>query len=156
MLGPVDVVSAIGNPVGRLSESHPDAEFEVDTPESATARADEMLQSAFYHLLHNAIVHNDQETPQISVSVETGGETVEIRIADNGPGIDPEEYELITGNEEITQLRHASGLGLWLVNWAVTRAGGSLSFEGNDPEGTVAVVTLQAATVEEEAVDRAD
>jgi PAS domain S-box-containing protein len=156
MLGPIEVVPAIENPVDRLSDSHPEATFAVDAPDSVTAQADEMLQSAFYHLLHNAVVHNDQETPEVDVSVTAGHETIEIRVADNGPGIDPEEYELITENQEITQLRHASGLGLWLVNWVVTRAGGSLSFEENDPQGTVAVVELQAATVEDAQTDLAE
>ena len=46
-----------------------------------------------------------------------------------------------------TALEHASGLGLWLVNWIVTRYGGSFQItpEGkNGTSGTTATVRLPA------------
>ena len=73
-------------------------------------------------------------------------------VADDGPGIPSSERALISEEQEITQLRHASGLGLWLVNWVVTQSGGWLSFEDNDPRGTVVTlhVPLALSTTESE------
>ncbi|WP_459987600.1 ATP-binding protein, partial [Natrinema sp. JCM 9743] len=71
-----------------------------------------------------------------------------LTVADDGPGIPPEERELLEGDREITQLRHASGLGLWLVNWVVTQAGGRLTFHDNEPRGTVVTLAIPRADAE--------
>lgn len=56
-------------------------------------------------------------------------------MADNGPGIPSQEREVpLEGDEE--PLKHGGGLGLWIVNWAVTRSDGSVEFDANDPRGS--------------------
>ena len=60
-------------------------------------------------------------------------------ITDDGPGIHPEEYEVITGKSEITQFNHASGLGLWLVYWIVQRSGGDIEFQSSESGSTVTI-----------------
>ena len=39
-------------------------------------------------------------------------------------------------------LRHGQGIGLWLVNWVVTEAGGRVSVEDREPTGTVVEAAL--------------
>jgi len=67
-----------------------------------------------------------------------------IAVADNGPGIPDHEYEVLTAGEE-TALEHGSGLGLWVIFWIVDKSGGELTFEDNDPRGSVVTMTLPAA-----------
>ncbi|PCR89989.1 PAS domain S-box protein [Natrinema ejinorense] len=140
--GPIDLVTAVERAVARL-ERTADIEITCSLPERAVARGDEYLEAAVFQILENAVEHNDRPQPSIDVTLCTRSTDglLSLSIADDGPGIPTEERDLLEGNQEITPLRHASGLGLWLVNWVVTQAGGHLSFTDNEPRGTV--VTLE-------------
>jgi len=146
-LEPTDAAAVIRHACDAIRTEYPEAALDLDVPERTLVTADDMLETALYHVLENACLHNDRD-PEIRVWVETEGDSVAVKVADNGPGIPDEERALVAEDREITQLNHASGLGLWLVNWVVTRAGGSLSFTENDPRGTV--VTLQLPTSTEQ------
>lgn len=67
-----------------------------------------------------------------------------LRVADDGPGLPTMERLTLEEGRE-TPLRHGQGLGLWLVNWVVTRAGGELSVGERDGGGTVVEVRLPLA-----------
>ncbi len=71
-------------------------------------------------------------------------EIVRIEIRDDGPGIPEAEIRPLSEGRE-TPLEHTSGLGLWLAHWIVEASEGSLSFEDNDPRGTVAAIELSRA-----------
>jgi sensor histidine kinase regulating citrate/malate metabolism len=66
---------------------------------------------------------------------------VEITVADDGPGIDPAEYDVLDRGTE-TPLRHGSGIGLWIVKWGVDHLGGRISFDERDPAGTLVTVAV--------------
>jgi len=152
--GPVNVREGVSTSIARLSEQYPAAEFTTDLPEPAQVRADDLLRTAIFHVIENAVEHNDTDEPEIHVSAsrsETDSDVLKVSVADNGPGIPEPERALLSEEQEITQLRHASGLGLWLVNWVVTQAGGWLSFEDNEPRGTV--VTLHVPLAMSSVVD---
>ena len=70
------------------------------------------------------------------------GDEVEIRVRDDGRGIEEMEAAVIADGTE-TPLEHGAGLGLWMVNWIVTRYGGSFQVATGD-DGTVATVRLPA------------
>lgn len=67
-------------------------------------------------------------------------------IVDNGPGLPDSEREVLEAGEE-TPLTHGSGIGLWLVYWTVTYAGGEVTIEDRSPRGTRVTVTLPCASV---------
>jgi len=148
----VDVVAETRDAVESVRERFPEADIAVEAPARAPARADEDVDIAIEHVVENAVEHNDREEPTVRVTVDPDPvpEAVSVRVADDGPGIPDAERELLVEGREITQLRHASGLGLWLVNWLVTQAGGDLDIEDNDPRGTVVTIRLP-----EEGVDPA-
>ncbi|MCU4925783.1 hypothetical protein OB905_07270 [Halobacteria archaeon AArc-dxtr1] len=50
---------------------------------------------------------------------------------------------MITGDDEITELRHGSGLGLWLVKWTVETFGGELSFVRSRAGGSRVQIRLR-------------
>jgi light-regulated signal transduction histidine kinase (bacteriophytochrome) len=80
------------------------------------------LEVALRHIIENAAEHNDADSPVVTVRLQVANEGghVEIVVADNGPGIPPQERDVLIEGEE-TPLRHGSGLGLWIVNWIVNR-----------------------------------
>jgi PAS domain S-box-containing protein len=103
------------------------------------------LEQALSELLDNAVKHNSKTAPKVEITVREAGEWIEIVVVDDGPGISEMERTTVnTGSE--TALEHGSGLGLWLINWIVTRYGGSfqLTTRDGDDTGTVGTIRLPA------------
>jgi len=65
------------------------------------------------------------------VSVLRVGCGATLRVEDNGPGIPSGTVEAIRRGYE-TSMRHADGLGLWLVRWVVDRSVADLAFESSE------------------------
>jgi PAS domain S-box-containing protein len=156
---PLDVVDIIERTMAALAREFPDAELTLSAPDSLTARTTEGLTFAVEELVRNSIVHNDSEPPTVEVTIgreENGNDDliddatpgmVAITVADDGPGIpETESVALTTGYE--TDLKHSTGLGLWLVNWVTTAAGGSLEYDTDDNLGGAAVTLRFPATGE--------
>jgi PAS domain S-box-containing protein len=117
----------------------------LDLPEGLFVTGGPPLSLAFGELVTNAIEHNDGD-PAVTVTVDedrTDGSYVVVAVQDNGPGIDEQEWRTVDEGEE-TVLRHASGIGLWLVTWIVEQYGGRLAFE-NTADGCTARVWLPRA-----------
>lgn len=141
----VDLGSVIEQVATIVREEYPDSDIALDLPSGAIAIGTPKLPRALEELLTNAIIHNDQETPEVSIDVELQAETVQIRIVDTGPGIPDEEVHVLTGEREVEPLFHGSGLGLWLVNWIIRRSDGQLIFEANEPRGSIVIIELTRA-----------
>jgi len=140
----VDVADVVEDIVEELRLEHPSADITAELPERAVARSHETLELALNELLENAIVHSDCGAPTVEVTVVAGDDVVEIRVADNGPGLDDTDREALLRGAE-TPLEHTQGLGLWLVRWAVEIADGTIDIADNDPRGTVVTVRLPTA-----------
>ncbi|QAU12936.1 PAS domain S-box protein [Halorubrum sp. BOL3-1] len=121
------------------------AAVEVDVPEEMAVSAVAFFPEAITELVDNAIRHNDTADPRVRVSAaELPSESwVSLVVADDGPGIPPAERSVLTGEE--TPLEHASGLGLWYVNWIVTAGGGSLDIAESKAGGSRVGLSLRAA-----------
>lgn len=102
------------------------------------------FEEAIEHVLENAVVHNDKDEPKIWIEATRENETVEVQIADNGPGIPRDEIEPINAGRE-TALQHTSGLGLWLVYWLSKESGGRLEISRNEPTGTIVTMCVPTA-----------
>ncbi len=102
------------------------------------------------NLLENAVEHNDNDTPSVTVTVDGDDDWVEMTVADDGPGLPEHERAVLDLGRE-TELEHGSGLGLWLVYWCVQAADGEVHFEDNDPRGTVVRVGFPAVSPAEAA-----
>ncbi|WP_424008570.1 histidine kinase N-terminal 7TM domain-containing protein [Haloferax denitrificans] len=146
-LEPVEVVERIETQLDDIESDYPEAIVHRNLPEEMWVSADDLIESALKHLIDNALEHNDRVIPEVAVTVErsqTSTDYVEIRIADNGPGVPDAELSVLESGTE-TPLQHISGLGLWLVQWIIDRSNGRLRFGENEPRGTVAVVGLRSA-----------
>lgn len=143
----VDLPSTIRQYVETARQKHPDAEITVDgTVPSVAVSANEMLLSVFDNLVGNAVIHSDKPTPTVTLSVEVrADEEVVVRVADNGPGIDPALRDGLFGRGEKGVDSPGTGMGLYLVDQLVSGYGGDVDVEPNDPTGSIFIVTLPVA-----------
>ena len=127
----VDCVRAVEAVVARHRSEYPRAMIETDLPEPQLLVKAGQCEKAIAQLVDNAISHNPAETPYVRVCLSevAVGDWVDILVEDDGPTIPEAERAVLTGDQEIDQIMHGSGLGLWLVKWTVEKAGGQLSFE---------------------------
>ena len=65
-----------------------------------------------------------------------------VRIADNGPSIPEIETNVLEDETEISSTYHGSGVGLWVMQWAVNSLGWDLSFEANSPRGNIVQISF--------------
>lgn len=112
---------------------------------TTTVRANSLLNSVFRNLFTNAIVHNDKDVPEITISAEESEEAVQVRVADNGRGVPDAQKEEIFGQEEKGLESAGTGIGLYLVSTLTKGYGGDVWVEDNEPEGAVFVVELPVA-----------
>lgn len=140
----IDLGDLIQSVADRVEAEHEGATIEHSLDSSVSIRSHRaLLDRLLAELLENGIEHNDDPSPRITITVESpADETVEIEIADNGPGI-PDHERLVIESGGETQLAHGAGLGLWLANWIADSLGGELLFP-SDRSGGVVVVRLQA------------
>jgi len=117
----------------------------VDEIPEIDVLADDMLGSVFRNLLTNAVAHNDKDTPEVVVDVSSSDDSVNVRVADNGPGIPENRRENIFNKNECGLESTGTGLGLYLVQTLVDRYGGEVRYETNDPEGSTFIVELHVA-----------
>lgn len=123
-------------------ESSPDSDISLDVPDEVSVTVSNHIQTAIHELLENAIVHNESDSPTVEVTVrKADGESLTITIADDGPGIPEQEREVLRQGKE-TPLLHGSGMGLWLVYWMISMAGGDLTIEDGDSGGTIVTLSL--------------
>ena len=144
---PIGLREPLHGEIEEARSSYPDATIRVDGEiPDVTVRGDELLDSVFRNLINNAIQHNDQSEPTVAVGVSADDSAVRVRVADDGPGIPPEQRDRIFQRGERGPTSTGTGLGLYLVGALVDRYGGDVSVIDNEPRGAVFTVTLETAT----------
>ena len=141
---PVDVPATVTETVASYRDKYA-GKIETDIPDTAVTAGDGRLQRILGELLENSLEHAGDE-PSVRIGVAADQRTVSITVADDGSGIPQHELDVVTGDEPITQLRHGTGLGLWLVVWVTETYGGTVDF-GSGPDGG-AVVTLELPRID--------
>lgn len=140
----IRLAASVSNAIEQVRDSFPDATIRVagDLPPELTVRANGMLSAVFQNLFRNAIQHNDNSTPEVTVQVDPSPETVQVSIADNGPGIpDGIEQNLFKPGQKATSST-GSGLGLYLVDTLLTSYDGDIRVSDDQSNGTTVTVAL--------------
>src|SRR5690625_2852584 len=105
------------------------------------------LAQVFINLISNAIKHNNNDRPVVTITSISDEGAYEARIADNGPGIAADDRERIFGKFErgSNAERAGAGLGLPISRQIVERFGGELALNGDRPEGAEFIVRIKVA-----------
>jgi signal transduction histidine kinase len=147
LIEPFDVTELIAEIVELRRGLAPAVAFVVDTPDAAQAIADRHdVYEAIANIVDNAIKYAPGSPICITTSLPREG-SVEIAIADAGPGIAPQDRDAIFERFYRGQLRgevEGSGLGLAIAKRAVEKAGGTLGLDTAVERGTRFVLTLRA------------
>ncbi|WP_166035674.1 sensor histidine kinase [Halorussus pelagicus] len=135
----VDLTDVVTDELTKRRETFEAADFVIDGEiPPVDVRANDLLASVFRNVLNNAVQHNNSETPRVEIGVVDGPERVAITIADDGPGIPPDQRDAVLGRTDRGLDHPAAGLGLYLVDTLVTKYGGTLRI-GDAELGGVAV-----------------
>ena len=121
----LDVAALAEDVATSIASEHPSASIEVACEETITATVLDSFVRAIEELIENAVKHAGEE-PSVTVTVERSPHAVEVRVADDGPGLSEQERNVLGSGAE-TPLVHGSGLGLWLVHWIVDSHDGSVN-----------------------------
>jgi signal transduction histidine kinase len=144
---PFDVRELVAEIVDVRRGLAPSVRFDIETSVVATAIADRgEVYEALANIIDNAIKYAPGSPIRVESSVRHEG-VVEISVADEGPGIPPEDREAIferffrgASRGEI----EGSGLGLAIAKRAIERAGGTLRLDSSVTRGTRFVIALRA------------
>lgn len=133
-----DVLSSVrlDDPLQRAVEAaerdYDGAAFEYPSSfEPVEVIADDTVRTVFDEVLENAVEHNDADRPRVRVSTTVSDGSVVVSVADNGPGVSPADRERILGREEIDQLHHGDGFGLFFADQVMATYGGDIWIEGS-------------------------
>ena len=139
----VDLIDVASTVVDQFRSENESADISLVCPDEVTASSHRaVLRQVLFELVENSLEHTTAASPRVEVSVrEVADDTVELSVADNGPGLPEREREMLASGTE-TQLEHGQGIGLWFVTWAVTQLGGEIQFRENDPEGSLVTIRL--------------
>jgi signal transduction histidine kinase len=142
----VDVADQL-TPVAKANGQH----LTVHTHEApTTAICDgELVRRVLQNLIDNALQHAPPDG-NVWLVARALGEQLEFRVADDGPGIPPEQRDVVF--EKWSRLSHGEkrastgrGLGLSFCRIAVASHGGTISIESREPHGCIFVVRMPIA-----------
>jgi signal transduction histidine kinase len=107
------------------------------------------LRQVLQQLVHNAIAFSP-DGGTVRITAESLGDTVEIRICDEGEGIDPAEIHRLMapfeqGENALTRKSEGAGLGLPIAELTCVAMGGRLKLSSAPGQGLMAAVRLPAA-----------
>lgn len=139
---PVRLDEHVAGEVAAARERFPDARIDVETLPPVAVLADALLGTVVETLLENAVEHNPADRPRVVVSTELTDEVVVLTVADDGPGVPPDQRRLVFGREERTQLHHGSGFSLFVADTVVEEYGGRMWVEDADLGGAAFRVRL--------------
>ncbi|NLG46454.1 HAMP domain-containing sensor histidine kinase [Gordonia sp. (in: high G+C Gram-positive bacteria)] len=136
----VDMEEVIDSVLERVRRRRADIEFDVQTVPWFVFGEEHGLARAVLNVLDNAAKWSP---PGRAVRVrlqQVGQASAELTVADAGPGIPPEDRELVFERfyrADSTRSMPGSGLGLAIVRQVITRIGGSVSADVSDEGGAL-------------------
>lgn len=143
-----DVVTEALTSTGQLFEEK-NIKLHVDLPASVPpiiADQDRIMQ-VMLNLLSNAIKFSNSEAGRVAVGLHVNDHTIQVDITDNGPGIAPEEMDIVFEKfrqvgDTLTNKPQGTGLGLPICRHIVTHFGGKLWAESKPGHGATFSFTL--------------
>jgi Na+/proline symporter/signal transduction histidine kinase len=147
----VDLAGVVRESVESMGQMYRDkgVALTLDLPAAGPlVRADrDRLTQVMINLLSNAQKFVATGQGRVSVSLAVVGGLARVAVGDNGPGVRPEEQEMIfekfrQGGSVLTDKPHGTGLGLPISRQIIEYFGGSLWVESASGQGATFVFTL--------------
>lgn len=143
--GSADVISVrdrVTQIVSAFEDRFPDVTYDVTlSDDDGCEVAVSGMTAAIEEGIENAVKHNDNPNPTVEIRVERRSDNwIDIEIEDNGPGMPKQELEVLQEGE--TPIKHGNRLGIWLMYWVVSKAGGHFSVSEADPKGTIVSLSV--------------
>ncbi len=146
-LAPVAVAPVVSDLAATLDKVYTarGGSCELDIPDSVRFRGDEGdLQEILGNLLDNAWKYGRGRIRCSAAVAEPG--TIELRIEDDGQGLDPERAsEAMARGARLDESHPGQGIGLAVVNELVSAYGGRVEVERSALGGAAVIVTLPGA-----------
>lgn len=147
----VNVAEVVGEslatlePLFREKKVQLESDLQEDTPRVQADR--DRLMQVVVNLLSNAVKFVPGGSGQVRVSVFSDDAAVRVSVADNGPGLTPEECKVIfekfrQGGDTMTAKPQGTGLGLPISRQIVEYFGGKLWVESSPGNGATFIFTV--------------
>ncbi|WP_336327361.1 sensor histidine kinase [Halovenus sp. HT40] len=139
-----DATSAVRAVIDDLEAEYPSAEITLTERARMWIEIDTAFRYALSEALENAVVHSENDCPEVTVTIGPSPNTgrVEIRIEDTNPPIPDAEFDSLFNRDAVTSTSHGTGVGLFVVKWCVESLGGEIRLERHDPRGNTLVFYL--------------
>ena len=127
--------------INEWQTQRPEARLALDftaTDTHSEIIAERTLSQALINVLNNAA---DASPQDISISGNWSGDTLNLEIADRGPGLSRDVHEQL-GKAPVSTKSEGLGVGLYLAHATIERLGGSLEIADRDQGGTTVQITL--------------
>lgn len=134
-----DLVDTVHAAVASVEQEYPNANVAVCAPEEALVVGVAGFDLAAVEFIENAAAHATGAEPSVDVSVRIEEQMAALTVADRGPPIPSEDIDVLLGDREADALSHGSGLGFWLVRWAVELSDGSVSLDRTESGNEITV-----------------
>ncbi|WP_336329916.1 MULTISPECIES: sensor histidine kinase [unclassified Haloarcula] len=151
-LDAVDLNATLRRSIESLRVEYESVSVSCELVGDYSVQANALLEEVLLSILRNAVDHNNADTPQVAVSVQQASDWLQVRIADDGPGMS-DELKTTVFERGLSPDQTAGGFGLYFVSVMMDLYGGTLWFEDNHPTGTVAILEFQQAVTGDEAED---
>jgi Na+/proline symporter/nitrogen-specific signal transduction histidine kinase len=153
-IGPVDLRAVLDDAGAAVSRLFADKSMVLTmtlSPVMPPVRADrDQLMQVVINLLSNAVKFCAPTTGRVTVSADIAADHVELRIADNGPGIASKHHKVIfekfrQASESPTSKPAGSGLGLPISKRIIEHLGGRIWVESRSGRGATFAFTVPLA-----------
>jgi two-component system nitrogen regulation sensor histidine kinase NtrY len=141
---PCDLPPIIEETVALYREGHPDIHFQIQTAASVPRLSLDrrQIKQAMINLVNNAIAAmKGRGSITITLIRDLPSKTVQIEVADTGPGISDEDKTRLFEPYFSTK-KSGMGLGLTIVNSIIADHNGKINVQNNQPAGAKFVIEL--------------
>jgi two-component system sensor kinase FixL len=147
---PVDVIVTEAVALARVSNKFGATKVDLHLAEVSHVVVDKVqVQQVILNLIRNALeAMEGMPTPALTIATRLNGDSVELSIADEGPGIDPEIKDHLF-EPFVTTKRNGTGVGLAISRTIIESHGGRMWADPNPKGGTIFRLTLPRALEEE-------
>jgi len=133
----IDVVPIIREVFDDMRSAYPEIEFQFDPPSAATtAAADQRVEQIVQKLLENAAL---AAADHVVVELSLTPDQLHVEIIDDGPGLPPEQQQLLETGRFPEYDDPGAGFGLQIVRILVTRFGGFIDVSPGIGESGTAI-----------------